>query len=179
VTKFYWSETMADEKISAMPAASFMANADDMPILRLGANNKISRNLFMVAGPAEAAAWQNSSGGWVGLNIAGNALVTAAAGASATMSNNALSGQVTVNVSGAVNGVAAMGQTMSFMMGMAGFMINAAGHTSLLDTSGASCFVTFVATGAGNWMGVPNNLATAIDRLAAALVARTAGGPIP
>ncbi len=162
---------MADEKISAMTGASAMANADVMPILRLGVNNKITRNAFMVAAAGEQAAWSAVGGGVVGMTVAGDALLQPVAGRSAL-----------VNVSGSYGlEISALSTTMTAIPGTPAAMvangssvtITAVGQVQIVDVTMAGPTITFVPSTPSDWVIPPNELATAVNRIARALVTFT------
>jgi len=58
------------------------------------------------------------------------------------------------------------------------FEVDTSGNTFLRTGNGASVSVGYTVAAAGNWSGSPTDLATAVDRLAAA-VAGLLAGPIP
>lgn len=87
---------MADEKISAMAAATQCANADVLPLVQGGVNKKVSRQVLLLGAPAEDIDIQAGAGAALRLldELGGVVLLIASTG---DVSLQAPNGAVTVN----------------------------------------------------------------------------------
>jgi len=180
---------MADEKISALSAATDCANADLFVIVQGGGNKKLTKALLLTNGPSESLILKAETGSGIFLN-------TDSGDAQFSVSDN---GDVGWHVEGNFLGVLTDGVNVDQFSGIAGagyefdvsavstFIVNTTGTGQLMvDGVGnnfslqnfASIFIEYKPATSGDWSGDPAWDKDAIDRLAAA-VAGLLGTPIP
>lgn len=179
---------MADEKISAMPAATATATGDLIPIVQGGVNKKATK----------AVLFQGAAG-------ATDAYVSGALGFVGVIDHLGTSG---IQVDDANKKLRGFGAILDFQFGTptGSFQISAAGNISLdagahagiidLGTVGTAelkldqgagtvlltcanlCSVKYAPAVPGNWAVPVTTIHQALDRLVAAVVARTLGGAV-
>jgi hypothetical protein len=228
---------MASEKISDMPAATQLNDADLIPIVQGGANLSVTRPIFNIAPSGESLTFSAGgsgmvmdSGGFVSTSLASTTSFTVK-GPSGTLTSvktsgdcaysaalgfNAVLGDIThaglrcfqpnvggfgsavlevetggtmffiygstnilrITATGVVTFRGVTGSTLAFQQNSGQLLMDAVGHVSISDGLGTSVNVGYKAANPGDWIGLPTDLGTAVDRLARALVTRT-GPPIP
>jgi len=180
---------MADEKISALAAATDCANADLFVIVQGGGNKKLTKALLLTSGPSESLILKADAGSGVFLN-------TDSGDAQLSVSDN---GDIGWHVEGNFLGVLTDGTDVDTFSGIAGggyqFEVSAV-STFIIITQGAgqvmvdgvgnnfqvasfaAINIEYLPATSGDWSGDPAWDREAIDRLAAA-VAGLLGTPIP
>lgn len=181
---------MADEKISAMPAAVGMSNTDFFPIVQVGANVKALKSDIFNGRPGEDIS---------GIVVAGHKYLFQESTATDLQIGPGGIGlfdcqnTVTIRAFGAisqpfvqcdkVNGIQCQigpGNAGIFLLLVGGGSVTLAGPGNTFTIGGfTGVNYQYIAGGAGNWAGSPASVGAALDRIAAAIVARTFGGPIP
>jgi len=179
---------MADEKISAMVAATVVMAADDIPIVQALANKKSTRSLLLTGGTSESIYLTASVGFYAGLQdvktatffFVGTGLINGFSSGGWLMQGGPtpFPGQIVILASGGVEVTPKPG----FMFEVRDF----SAPNTLQWTPFSGVFnlnstvqpvITYITTTPGSWLGAPTSIAVAIDRIAAKLAAM--GGPIP
>jgi len=180
---------MADTKISDMAPALSVLDADLIPIVQAGVNLKATRQNLLTAAPGEQirlvsqginpARLQSADlGTYVEVRNGGpiDALSAAAARIRAVCGNT----DFDMQASGVVLLLIGPGKTITLgdALGSALVLIDRnLNKVSILSTN--QPLITYVPGNPANWiLPAPTDLATAIDRIAAAVVAGAPGGPI-
>jgi len=183
---------MADTKISAMPAAIDVALADEFPIVKAGVNNKATKqqlltgaagqNQYLVAATLSHVGMHNfATTSYIRVYDNGNIDIFSAGAAGIQIFNNVNNAQCYIKGNGDIDLIclAAGKITRLGAPGVAGQIIidNLAGQITI---NGAGIILIGYVPGVpANWiLPAPGDVWTAIDRIAAAVVARTVGGPI-
>lgn len=170
---------MPGTKWSAFPSVSICNLASELAILHAGVNERITKAQFCVSPLGEAAFWANAAGGFCGLTVAGDISILATTGQSLQLSTVPTVG-IGITSAGRIDIISANGTPCVMRNNISSVTISATGQIIINDASGGSATVTYIAAGAGVWVfPLPGDLASAVTRLAAALVVRTGGVLIP
>jgi hypothetical protein len=168
---------MANEKISAMTAATTVHNADLLPIVQSGANKKATRDLLLAA-PAGENLLMQSNTAYIEIFDSGFIFIQVAATKNFRVQDNAhvyievdSSGQVTIK-----NGPA--GGLLRISNNGANVDLDVSGNIVLTPQSGQTLQASYKPANAGDWSGSPSDLAIAIDRIAR-VVSNSGATPIP
>ncbi len=166
-------------KISAMPAAGPLTGTEPVPVVQSGANKKTTTQAIANLAPAGPPPTQIANGGASVLCSALGAINAVDGGNRDTTFTGTQGALIQMQSGGQININAGFGFLMRLAANGGFLFIGNVGNAQLVDASGASAFVTYVPAVPANWIApVPTDLAAAIDRCAAAIVARTVGGPI-
>lgn len=164
-------------KISALPSATEMANAEVLTIVQAAVNKKITKQAFLTAATGEPIAL----GGVVAtieIDASDNIQITVGFGQTLHISDLAGTNFVIIDAFGNVLVSAAPGTAVTTgFPGVSQVVVSETG-LSVEAPTGSSADVTYHVGAAGNWAGSPTNMATALDRIAAA-VAGLLGTAIP
>jgi len=181
---------MADEKISAMPAAAPLG-PELVPMVQGGVNKSCTpAQIAALGGGGGGPHWITPAGGnlsWAnialtaGINLGDNGALGILMSQNSQFQVTGLGGNATMfwqagvtwtlNVSGSTK--------VNFIIGAGGQMTMDPVANSFFCDGFASYDYGYVAATPLNWVGGVSRLERAVDRLAAALIARTVGGPIP
>ncbi len=176
---------MADERISAMPAATEVLQVDVVPIVQGGVNKKTSKQILLEAATGEEVAFRGLGVSFVGIDNTGRAVALADAGKTATLQVPS-GGQMGVDAAGGCFGTATIGQNIYFTADGTNILLcyndgslqfGPFGTPIFLVTPGSQKLV-YSPGAPGNWTGGVNDLFLAMDRVAAALTGLLLG-PIP
>jgi hypothetical protein len=155
---------MASEKISAMPSATEVGNTDVVPVVQSGANKKSTRLLLLTAGSGEEIALNAAAGQFAGIQAGSFSIMLRDDGFL-----NIIIGGANIQCDGSGN-LTIRGTAVTLNATSGAFIIE--------QGTGQNISVQFNTANPGNWTSAPNDLASAVDRIAAALVSFT-GSPIP
>jgi len=178
---------MADEKISALTAATSWANADITVIVQGGADKKITKSLILTAGAGEDIALKADGAHASALVSAdGNTQIGVANGGGAMSSDggffiHSLVGTTDETFGNGTTGwefQTDRGFTVKNFAGGSGTMVQSMSANTWTVSGFTSVFLQVVLTNHVWATGDPPDAATAIDRLAAA-VSGLLGGNIP
>lgn len=169
---------MADEKISAMTPLTAMLNASIVPTVQSGANNSVTKQIFLTGGPGEDIGFLSSSGSACRMDAFGGTdsiVVTDGAGLILSSTTNLafvsgaggtpvqlgmdLSGnfQLTVDDSGSIN----LGSTTHLV-----FAFDPTADSIAIEASQVA--ISYAPGAPASWAGTPPiDVWEAIDRLAA------------
>lgn len=166
-------------KISALPAAADIANADVVAGLRSGVNVKIDRPTYLTAKAGEAIAL-NSIVGKVEIDAAGRVTLLFTLGQLFQIKDSALVTYIEVGPTGTLNFQVPNGQSIDLTGSLGGqILIDPSGVVTINCAGGVSAEIDYFPATPGDWVGGnPVEMHIAIDRIAAA-VAGLLGGPIP
>jgi len=167
---------MADEKISAMTAATNTAPADLVPIVQGGTNKKATRTILLTGDGSGNLAIQQS-GGFVDVAADGSLSMLAPAGKTIVLAQGSII-VVEVLATGDVTIDAAAGNKVYIGYSAGQTVIGAVANTTTVQ--GSQVDVTCTNQISGDWASFPPGLVRqAIQRLAAAVKALRGGSPIP
>lgn len=172
---------MADEKISAMTVTTVVDETlDYIPIVQGGVNKKVARNWFlsaMVTG--QTVGFTGGSGSFITVGQDDLIDITVNGGAALNV-NNANGDQLTVEDNAIRFDMTGAGVFTLASAAGGIFTMDAAGQITITPASGLNPTIFYAVGDPSNW-NTPDilDICTALDRIAAALVARTIGGPIP
>lgn len=182
---------MPDTKISAMPSAASVLNADLVPIVQAGINDKATKALLLTGGAGEdiiivasslkKAAMQNNAGScFVWCNDNGSVLTTGNQGAQ--LADSFAGARFNITAANNMEMICpTVGKTYTIGCSIRNKMV--LDDTTLPGAFTLTCagpvFIPYTPGAPLNWaLPVPPDIWTALDRIAAAIVARTVGGPI-
>lgn len=166
-------------KISALPAATEIANLDIFPLVTAGGTNKkVPRYLILTAAAGQGISLLGNAGSYFDIGTAGNLNLNTPAGQKIIIGQSP-SQAIVVEGDGSIslgNGSPAF----SLITDALGQLdIDVAGHVVLESGDGESVDVTYVPADGSFWSGTPPaTFAEAIDRIAA-VVSVGGGTPIP
>lgn len=177
---------MPNQKISALPNAAALGNADVLPCVSGAATKKVTRALVLTALAGENIVLQGVAGQLSMIQAAGIASQFAAAANGNSTIGYSLNFQVNLGGFGVVMGADNVGN-LQFNIGNAGgtAVIGRAGSTLVTINDGAQVITLFAALGVaisyvpanpGDWVVPPTDLALAVDRIARVV---SAGGTVP
>lgn len=158
---------MPDLKISQMNPAPLVDNADLIPIVQAGANFFATRDQLLIA-HAEPITFGNDVGYVLQVDGSNNWSLFFGPGVASAFTLDAL-GNVVLGVCTTFSVVGP---------GSAEITIDAAGEINLTPAPGFTVQIFYSPASPGDWSGLPTDLVSAVDRIAAA-VAGLLGGPIP
>jgi len=181
---------MADMKISAMPAATQIANADIMPIVQGGANKKCTRQLMLTAAVGEDITILGASGQVINIfSDSGATTLVLDDGGGCVWTSDSMqflsggggSSSFDMLATGDIAFVSPAGTEIKLDANAGGAVLilapNVGGPSSLIDANGV--VVSYLVAVSGDWNGAaPTDLAAAVDRCAALLKVLNGGvGP--
>jgi len=165
-------------KISALPGAASVLNAALIPLVEGGITQSANRAQLLEASGAEDLTLIGASGQTIELEAGGNQNFTVAGGGSINLVQTGGDSIAVVAGGGILVSVAA-GNVLTISHANGALITIFAGGQIQITPGGAGVVVVgYVPAVPGQWLIVPGDLATAIDRLVAAVVARTIGGPV-
>jgi len=180
---------MADTKMSDFPATLSVASGDYFPILQGGVNKKAWRSVILVAVAGEHIQLVGNGTNYsrivsadllnyvtvhqgTGIDVLSQTYVKIQTGVAGSILDMKTTGDISITLpAGKIFDV-------GDLLGAARIVVDRTlNQVSILST--VQPFVTYVPLVPANWaLPVPIDIATAIDRLVAAVVARTVGGPV-
>jgi hypothetical protein len=166
-------------KISALPAATFMANIDLLTIVQTGVNYKITRDLVLLGTGIDDMFLAVANGAGVYVDGVGEVALTVLAGHAFTIGDTAAATYFEVSIHGAVTIEALAGQTIDISCNGCQIALLAAGGINIFPNAGQHVVIGYEVVTSGVWAtSSPADFETAIARLAVA-VRGLLGVPIP
>lgn len=163
-------------KISALPAATQVNNADLVTIVQGGVNKKCVRSQ-MFAFPAGESFGCTANGAGITLDASGNCFIGVPLGQSIFINQLTGSGFV-VQTTGEIDMVGTAGQPLNIVIGTSSISIDAGGHITIAEMTTFTPTISYDDQGAGSFSPSPPSVFDAIQRMAA-VVATLNGAPIP
>lgn len=167
---------MPDTKISALPAATTVSNADDTVIVQAGVNKKAARTLLLTAAVGETIGLVGPGGDLIECQGAGGIAIQCLIGESIILGDgstaflNCFAGQIQMQTT--------LGQPYAVTVNGASIVIDATGAIQITPLPGTVLTLHYTPLTPGDWSGSPTSVWEALDRIAA--VVSTGGAtPIP
>lgn len=155
---------MANEKISAMPAATEVVDTDLVPIVQAGINKKATRQMLLTGSNNAPILLRGSSGQFAGIQ----------AGIFSIQIRD--DGFLSITFPGGTIQSDSAGNLI--LHGSTVAILSISGAVTIGQDIGGSVSVMYNPSDLGNWQATPPDQAAAINRIAA-VVAALLGGPIP
>jgi hypothetical protein len=165
------------QKISAMPSVANVNNADELPVVQGGVNMKATRDQYLKTaggeiitiayGPSEVQF--SDAGFFLGSFDNAHGFDFVLANGNHIGMNAAIGIQLDASGSGIIQ----------LAVGAGVIQITAAGAITIAPAVGQVLQLTYTPAVPANWVGGVGTVWNALDRLSAAIVARTIGGAIP
>ena len=161
---------MADEKISAMAAATEVANADIMPIVQGGVNLSATRELLLTAAPASYIHLVGNDGTSALTIDSGNTGSLVCAG-DVSMSSTPAGALIYADTAGSIGIVCAdAGEVFIRNISNTMSLIFDPSSGSWTMTASSTIYIQYTAGSPGNWpSGLPGDVWAALDKIAAAV----------
>jgi hypothetical protein len=164
-------------KISALPAQGFVMMADQFVCIDATPTDfRVTKLQLLNAAPAESIQLQNGTS-FVGIDASGKILLSVVAPDDIFIGDSAGS-QLVIGTTGILSMAVPFGVSMVIGNGACVLTWNGLGDLIVSATPGRTLTVTYFEAVPANWIGPPADIWAALDRIAAAIVARTVGGPI-
>jgi hypothetical protein len=164
-------------KISALPAQGFVAMADQFVCIDAAPINfRVTKVQFLNAAPGESIQMQNGTS-LVGIDAAGQLLGIVTAPNTITIRTSASAG-FTVDAFGNTLVSGAAGATASIGANAAFILFTAVGGITMSVPALQNIVMAYTPTVPADWAVLNPDVWQALDRIAAAIVARTVGGPV-
>jgi hypothetical protein len=129
------------EKISAMPSATQMNNADVLPIVQGGVNKKITRDVFLTANGTDDLAIVGASLDRIDLPHGGGIIVTADSGDTIELLNAINLAEISISPAGAITVASATGQEVVLDSNGSSFTLDGAGNFAADVVAGGTYLV--------------------------------------
>jgi hypothetical protein len=164
-------------KISALPVATSMAPSDLLTIVQGGVNKSIDRPAMLADVSGFGITIADAAGAIVQVSGTGQVVIHSDASQPIQMTTGAGNEIQMDDFTGYSNFVAVGGWNISSFTGST-VSIDGSGVIALETFDGSSVIIAYTPSASGSWSGDPFALATAVDRIAAA-VAGLLGHAIP
>jgi len=169
---------MPSVKISALPASTGCDSTDVLPIVTGGVTEKVPINVLLTAVGGDVRQMLSTTGNGITVSgITSDVIITGNSLGKVVINNGSLD-VFQLQASGDCQIVTNTTDSLTLSGGGHGIAMGPGGNLLIQNAVGFFVDVFYTPATPANWVGPVLTERAAIDRLAAAIVLRTAGGPI-